>query len=192
MHFKIDFLKKNDSSADDRNTVLNISDLLNFRYFQTACGCCCRLHCFQCKHDRYQEWIKIRDRWTVGWKQLLTADHIFQQHDPEVLLLDMPLRSLLRPQLIIHLKKTQKRHIYNINCMQTQRRGGVRQRQEGGEGKGKGEGCGLRCRVEGVKLNRGSYHPINKLSVIWNSESDSDSETDTETAQVGCASLIFN
>lgn len=79
--------------------------------------------------------------------------------------------------------------------MQTQRQGGARQRREGGEGrgkgeKGKGEECGFRCRVEGVKLNLGSYHPINKLSVIWNSESESDSETDTETAQVSCASLI--
>lgn len=33
-------------------------------------------------------------------------------------------------------------------------------------------------------MNLGSYHPINKLSVIWNC----DSETDAET---GCASLIF-
>lgn len=37
--------------------------------------------------------------------------------------------------------------------------------------------------IEGVKLNLGSYHPINKLSVIWKSESQSDRETDTETAQ---------
>lgn len=34
-----------------------------------------------------------------------------------------------------------------------------------------------------MKLNLGSYHPINKLSVIWKSESQSDRETDTETAQ---------
>lgn len=52
----------------------------------------------------------------------------------------------------------------------------------GGEGRRQGEV--QKCRVEGVKMNLGSYHPINKLSVIWNS----DSETDTET---GCASLIF-
>lgn len=33
-------------------------------------------------------------------------------------------------------------------------------------------------------MNLGSYHPINKPSVIW----DCDSETDAET---GCASLFF-
>lgn len=64
-----------------------------------------------------------------------------------------------------------------------------------GEGKRRREE-GLGCRVEGVKLNLGSYHPFNRLCVIWNCGSECgskcDSECDSETAQVGCASLIFN
>uniref|UniRef100_G3Q7S6 Uncharacterized protein n=1 Tax=Gasterosteus aculeatus TaxID=69293 RepID=G3Q7S6_GASAC len=40
-----------------------------------------------------------------------------------------------------------------------------------------GEGCGSRCRVEGGKLNLGSYHPINKLRATWSSDSRSSTLT---------------
>lgn len=43
-----------------------------------------------------------------------------------------------------------------------------------------------------MKLNLGSYHPINKLSVTWNSARESGSEGDIDTDQVDCAFLICN
>lgn len=49
-------------------------------------------------------------------------------------------------------------------------------RQESEEGGGKGR-RGLGCRVEGVKVNLGSYHPIKKTYL------NSEKESDTETAQ---------
>lgn len=90
------------------------------------------------------------DSWMETW--LLTADHISRQVDPEVLLLDKPLRTLPLPRLTGRLQKPGGDTFTYTNRMQTQRQGGARRRRGGGKGrgeKGEGEGGGMRVTVQG-------------------------------------------
>lgn len=95
------------------------------------------------------------------------ADHT------QILLLNMSLHTLPLPYLE---KKTGiNTFTTQIPCKLKEREEGPKTRELGKEG-GEGGKCRFRCRVEGVK-NLGSYHPVNKIYVIWNSESESGSET---------------